>query len=104
RAPSMSQNHGPWNMLRPIPVLPAGASASPAVLAKKTGPTAPGRRESSGSEDAVRIARLLAPYCAVLAPDEIENGSPDITLLKPCRLHPPSTASTTRPADFRNVL
>src|SRR5260370_39939564 len=91
-------------MLRPIPVLPAGASAKALAFLKKTGPSAAAWSESLGSVEPPITARELAPYCAVLAPLVMEKGSPDILLLYPCMLQPPMAACQNRLPHFMKCL
>src|SRR5260370_38340027 len=91
-------------MFRPIPVLPGAAAAKALAFLKNTGPSAPGCSVSLGSVDPTTTARELVPYCAVFAPLEIENGSPDMFLLKPCRLQPPSINSANGVDPFTKRL
>jgi hypothetical protein len=84
-------------MLRPIPVLPAGANAKALAFLKKTGLSVPAWSVSLGSVEPAMTARELAPYCAVFAPLEMENGSPDMKLLYPCSSLPAQPAPCGSP-------
>ena len=74
-------------MLRPEPLEPGAGIAKPVVSVKKTGPICPALdfKEASGSVPEVSAARELvaAEYTAVLTPEVTENGSPDMTVLRP---------------------